>query len=29
MEYIKKADAIAWGVLGVIIIITYLFFSDG
>lgn len=29
MEYIKKADAIAWGILGVIIIITYLFFSDG
>lgn len=29
MEYIKKADAIAWAVLGVIILITYLFFSDG
>lgn len=29
MEYIKKADAISWGVLGGIILMTYLFFSDG
>lgn len=29
MEYIKKADAISWGVLGFVILITYLFFSDG
>ena len=29
MEYIKKADAIAWGVLSSIILVTYLFFSDG
>lgn len=29
MEYIKKADAISWGVLGIIVMVTYLFFSDG
>ena len=29
MEYIKKADAISWGILGFVILITYLFFSDG
>lgn len=29
MEYIKKADAIAWGILASIILLTYLFFSDG
>lgn len=29
MEYIKKADAIAWGILASIIVLTYLFFSDG
>lgn len=28
MEYIKKADAISWGILAGIILITYLFFSD-
>ena len=29
MEYIKKADAISWGVLAGIVLVTYLFFSDG
>lgn len=29
MEYIKKADAISWGILAAVILITYLFFSDG
>ena len=29
MEYIKKADAISWGILGAIVLVTYLFFSDG
>lgn len=29
MQYIKKQDAISWGILGVIIVITYFFFSDG
>lgn len=29
MEYIKKQDAISWGVLAGIIVSTYLFFSDG
>ena len=29
MEYIKKADAISWGILAGIILVTYLFFSDG
>lgn len=29
MEYIKKQDAISWGVLAAIILVTYVFFSDG
>lgn len=29
MEYIKKQDAISWGVLTSIIMTTYTFFSDG
>jgi hypothetical protein len=29
MEYIKKQDAISWGILAAIIVITYIFFSDG
>lgn len=29
MEYLKKQDAISWGILAAIIIVTYLFFSDG
>lgn len=29
MQYIKKQDAVSWGILAAIILITYLFFSDG
>ena len=29
MEHIRKADATSWGVLAAIILVTYLFFSDG
>jgi hypothetical protein len=29
MEYIKKQDAISWAILAGIILVTYIFFSDG
>jgi hypothetical protein len=29
MEYIKKQDAVSWGILAAIILVTYIFFSDG
>lgn len=29
MEYIKKQDAISWAILAAIILVTYIFFSDG
>ena len=29
MEYFKKQDAISWGILAAIILVTYIFFSDG
>lgn len=29
MQFIKKQDAISWGVLAAIILVTYMFFSDG
>jgi hypothetical protein len=28
MEYFKKQDAISWGILAAIILISYIFFSD-